>query len=643
MRLGRIFLGLVLLGFSSWATASSDPLDRPLLEAGSVQALLDSPKLLDEYFLLLQNYYGAEDHSGGEKFPRKGFNAIVSLLKRTIEAHPELKDEIERRLMDTSDLGTEFSFDVIEGGNGVTLDSKSWSSAIDDWKTELRNGAQGVSNIEDLILQMENRAGKMQASDSPAEFFVAMRKDPDALRVANALLLDHLNQEGVAAALDARNPDEALFLVHSLRKNPQAVVEARIRSVNLKSVLLPLIKRVIPPAEKLERKTGVASPVSIVSNQGSQILLGSVPTGSYVFRPLSRRFHGIWKGISFKECIGGSCEKNKRPHLERILTVILKGTQILHLEINGNYHGFIQMVPIQKQGRKYASVDFSAFPLRNWVTVKNRETGKAQTVMLFDLWLQDAIRTKPKEWEGFVVGSGRVVNNANVIEAVHHSIAFVLGKNLGPADSFETGDPWQELIPDLQSRHGDARDIGGRMVFDAAMRGQGDLTLLQPTTAASVQELLTESRVQEFFETVNNPARKGGLVHLLGLLKPAEAWVQNRIVTEFLNDRKAKVDTWGDVLVRDELQQVLVTLPIRDEAIVRRLVQGLKRNLDSDLAFRIQEVLISGFSDSVTAREELTRILRHPDSIVRRRAREVLEKMDCGGFLRPVLAPRGAS
>lgn len=609
-------------GFASAdQTSAAEQLDQIVMTAGSLESFINDRSALDRYYAILREYYGAQDHSGGEKFPRAGFDSIVRLLRRTLRAHPEMAAELNTRLLDDTGLGKPFSLDVREGGHGVQLDPRAWSQAIDEWRHALLAKA-GVAGADQDATELRD---DLAAIAPGVNLFVAAKALPSLQRLASRLLLTYLDQPAVTTKLEPRNADAALQLLRTLRTRPHAISQAFPQFNDLDPYLRAEIRALVPREQELEQKPGMKSPVTIVSNQGARIPLGALPTGKYEFVPLRRRIHGLWKGVVFKECIGGSCAPGKRPHLERVFTVLLQGTQLHHLEINGRYRGFIQAVPVSYRGVTYGSVDFSAYPIRNYVTVSDAETGEPRTAPLFELWLEQAMRDKPSAWRGFVVGTGRVSNNANVLDAIHSSPQFVFGLPAGRADDFHTGDPWQDLLPDLQSRHGDARDIGGRMVFDAAMAGQKELTQLTEIPDLRVQGLVNNADfVADFFATVTNVARRAGLATLIAAHHVDDPTIQLILVREFLRDRKARVDTWGDVLLRDELEKSLKRLPIEDPAVITALLDGLRRNLDRDLARRVQSILaqigIAKITSDPRSENRLAALAAHPDSVVRARA-----------------------
>lgn len=618
--------GLAWLALAQPTVAlASDPsaierLDQIVTTAGTLESFIHDRDALDRYFAILRDYYGAQDHSGGEKFPRAGFDSIVRLLKRTLRAHPELATELNARLLDDQELGKPFSLDVSEGGNGVQFDPLAWNRAIAEWRRALLAKA-GVAGADQDASELR---GDLAALAPGVNLFVAAKALPSLQRLASRLLLSYLDRSAVTAKLQARNADAALQLLRTLRTRPHAVSQAFPQFADLDPYLRAEIRALVPREQELEHKPGMRSPVMIVSNQGSRIPLGALPTGKYEFVPLRRRIHGLWKGVVFKECIGGSCAPGKRPHLERVLTVALRGTQFHHLEINGRYRGFIQAVPISYRGAMYGSVDFSAYPIRNYVTVTDARTGEPRTAPLFELWLEQAMRDKPSGWRGFVVGTGRVSNNASVLDAIQSSPQFVFGFPAGHADDFHTGDPWQDLLPDLQSRHGDARDIGGRMVFDGAMAGQKELTQLTEISDLEVRARVTDADfVADFFATVANEARRAGLAALIASHQVDDPAIQLVLARELLRDRKPVVSEWGDVLLRDELDQALQRLPITDASVIAELLGGLRRNLDRDLARRVQALLarigLAKIQSDPATERQLAELLRHPDSVVRAR------------------------
>ena len=164
-----------------------------------------------------------------------------------------------------------------------------------------------------------------------------------------------------------------------------------------------------------------------------------VPVGSasslYEFRPIPRRFHGIFKGVTISECVGGGNCRTLHP--ERWGTVAIPETRIHYVENRGKFSGATQMMPGNVNGKVYGSLD-NIFPKMGQLVDYKLPDGKIVKVPFFELWLKKINEKNivPSNWDGLIMSSSLAADNAHSKKVMMKSYSYSIGEEVGKTKNF---------------------------------------------------------------------------------------------------------------------------------------------------------------------------------------------------------------
>jgi hypothetical protein len=239
-------------------------------------------------------------------------------------------------------------------------------------------------------------------------------------------------------------------------------------------------------------------------NRGTISPVGRSGKSEYEFNTLPRRIHGVWKGVPLNECVGGNCESIKSLTPERWATVALEDTQVFNIERDGSYLGFVQYVPLKAKDGIYASVDFGAPILRNKILVRDPD-GNPITRTFYEVWLESAVKHKPNEWSGFIVGESDAINNAGVLGEVRESASFLAGRYLGkPTETLQHIDPMASKIVAIAPKSEHAAMYGGNMIADALVPDARAVTVLNSEAIKSENDFRRNpKKFRDFLENAS--------------------------------------------------------------------------------------------------------------------------------------------
>jgi hypothetical protein len=248
--------------------------------------------------------------------------------------------------------------------------------------------------------------------------------------------------------------------------------------IQLKNLRAQRNQRLIEMAEKFNSTEAQAFPVSF-SNANGIYIPPVVSDGEVEFKSIPKRIHGVFRGISLGECVGGNCTSLPSLTPERWATVAIKDSEMLFVERKsksgvGTYDGFIEQIPYALEGSKgklktFGSVGFGSPHLTQKTTVI--EQGKEVEKTLFELWYKKAEAVKPKEWKSLTVSANSLnINNAGVLGTVRKASVF----DQSPfriSGTAQINDPIIEKISKIfpaEKIGGYAKTYGGKPIYDAS-------------------------------------------------------------------------------------------------------------------------------------------------------------------------------
>lgn len=493
------FLGA--LGLSTFAKAATmEDLDAIVQEAGGVDGLLSNWVIQDKYFKALHEYYG-------DPFPRESFDRILSQLATVVAKVPQLEKQLWEEIPKSSLV---VSSEIPTTGRG--LDETIWTRYLNELQSSLAVEAapfiqatagdgntshtrisEAMDSIEDRVREFEQTIVGLKKKDKAAiqtKFYLALENDPEVKSIAAHIVAEHFSKPEVAAKLKMGDPDVLIETLRDMQKNqmpllpPAEFAKGRKFPPGLANAVL----RQLPNTDQLLENKSMF-PVQMMKTSKGLAPVPAGPARPYEIRTISRRIHGIFKGIKIGECVGGSCDWLNSTSPERWATVALRGSRVFHVERDGSYLGFIEEVAIVRKadGKIYTSLNIGTPQFANKVISVNRKTGEYEPATLFERWLASVAGTPPstldaherKKWGGYVIGQSFAINNAKALPPVKSTTAFDLfGKLVGHSKDFSHLDSLGDAVPGIVPRVGFAAQYGGRMIFDAFVPDAGFLTKL---------------------------------------------------------------------------------------------------------------------------------------------------------------------
>jgi hypothetical protein len=479
-----------------------ESLDSIVAKAPNLDTFLANDGLVNEYFTGLQDYFGEEN------FSRTQYDLILGQLREIKDKVPDLKD----RLWDPKqNTGETFSVQGALKTRGRTLGQSAWENYQHNKDKELATQAQPILDLspEERTKQIDafntetgakiktlhdspdyKAAGRVKRGELDSDLFKKLGQEasenPKTKQVAAYFARQILNDEIVKDHFNARDPDLIIDTLEKIQKNPSQFLD---KDAKLNTVLMRAIRDSLPNPNQLLERQEIFPIQYIVSNHGKKIPAGS-SDGKFIFKPVPRRLHGIWKGVPLGECVGGRCGYESSLTPERWATVALKDSQLHYVERGGGYLGFVEAVPGKVGDKTYATVSFGAPQMKYKILVKDSTTGKLVQTTLYSEWLTQADAKKPKDWNGFVVSKSGAINNAGVLQTVWNSTSYRLGMDVDQSGKlrFEHLDPMAADLIKAGHNRGHAEVYGGNMILDATTKqAREDQTLTLLTTVSESQ------------------------------------------------------------------------------------------------------------------------------------------------------------
>lgn len=603
-------------------------------QAGSLENLLESKTLLNQYFVLLQNYYGKD------RFPRENFDVIAKKLKLAIKKNPALG----KRLWETTNLGQEIRITAVGQGSGLQINRQEWQLELQSWITKLEQQASDILKInqpEQRSIKLENILEKLSSEVRQfessllaetfskktlglqrADFYKTLSTNPELKAAASYLLVRYLKDPAQFAKFQNSETDVILNALDDLRNAPLSVLHELIGGTSFpKELGFALRQQILDPTELVKREE-LFTQALVRTNRGELIPVGRSKAGEHVFRPVLRRIMGVWKGIFTKECVGGVCDKDSGqiPSLERVLTIAINESQVLNLEINGRYSGYVNLIPVEFAGQTVASIEFMAQPLVTTLITIDPVTGKKKASKLLDLFYEQAMKHKPAHWAGFALGSLRFLGNANALDTALASPLYVFGTDLGKASYYEVADPLAHEIPNLERPTGRAAEHTGNMIFDAKIEEHMRLTLLAYVPPYKVQKFISDPiQVAQYFATTHNEVQLSGMAQLIADSATKNPAIQAVLTRELVINPYSPGIWTSDIPYRDVLDAAVRSLSPKDPIALKPILSAIRANhLDSELVERLKPILITAMTDNPAGQLELIKLLENPQEDVRK-------------------------
>lgn len=471
-------------------TAKIEDLDRILSQATSIDQFVNSPELLKEYFEGLKSYYGSD------RVNEVSFNKIIEQLKDVIVKFPELGE----RLFESKDSGKSYQIEMQLKSSGLVIKQDVFTDWLVNYKKQLsatfeeqvrgdsREMAEKLAKEIQEFHQKNAELKKKQRDQAAAEFFSQLVQRSEFKVIAAGAILERLNLESVNDRLLAGDADLVLNEFSQMRRSSDFTVGR----FTLPKELQNLIANQLPQLEvpKLQVNKGVPAETELFSvdvittRRGRVIPVGQSSKTTYLFSPLPRRIHGIFKGMPINECVAGNCQSLDSLTPERWATVALEGSEFYHIEkklsqTSSSYQGFVQLTPGFIEEEIYAAADLGSPLFAKKMIRPNGDIG-----LFYDLWLEETSKRLEPQWRGLIISDTNGGDNSGVLPRIRQRPSYLFGSTLPESKRFVLTDNLAKKLSSLGIRNGLASRYSGRMILDATLPQVKNLTILNPNAEA---------------------------------------------------------------------------------------------------------------------------------------------------------------
>lgn len=516
-----LFLCILSLSWVVGASATSlEDLDAIMQKAGSVKGFLADPKIQQEYYDALSSYYG------NDTLPKASYEAMLSQLKFTTEAIPELGD----RLWETNNLGEKMEFTPAAKSSGYDLKQYQWDDYLIKLKVKLSDDSQALSKldpaernkqikniiaekskmVEEFETQLKTANKAEKANLSKTFYQQTLANDKELKTLSSYFLLQRLEENETKQLLNSQSADLILFAWENLAKKERVDRLGFEIPEKLKS---PIAANALPKLETPEKKvidgkpaeTNLFKATVAKSTDGNLYAVGAKSAQPIQFKPVPRRIHGIWKGIPLNECVGGNCQSLHSLTPERWASVALNKAQLLNMEQGNSYLGFVYLAPVEINGKTYAATEFGARSMNNIFSVKDGE--KIKTGNLYNTFIEKY--KLPEDWKGYVVGDSDAIANSGVIRKVQSSAIYLMGERVGAKKDVNIADPLSKEIIRVSSENFNtgryASGYSGKMIFETVVAQTKEVYKLDPKWSRLDKNFTNPTKI--FYAVKSNNAK----------------------------------------------------------------------------------------------------------------------------------------
>lgn len=444
-------------------------LDNAVSNLHGLDELLENAEAQKRYFDALSLVYGSS------RFPRRSFDALIRQLREILPDIPELKErlweprkphspsfaihadvEIYGRAFDLAEF-TKFLDSFLREADEIPLDSKQAREFI----------RKTVDETDDRIRRFEIEYNQGTRSETRNEFYSGIKAAPATQQTVKLLLRTCLRGSTATEIYQKQDADDILRFFKDLKQGPSSVLgESGVISFDTHfwpSLLRPALPAIAELLRHLE-----AFPIKTrKTRRGKMINQEKFRAETYDFIATGRKLHGIWRGITENDCVGGNSEYLDQLMPERWGCSLLDGTILYDIAQGGKIQGYLQLVPFEYEGERYASVDTQWSPF-----FAQSEKGK----LLFLRCLEMIRPCLPADWKGLVVGAHPAGHAPFQMEVLHSLSCYKKGRVLGSPENVRFKDQLAKRIVEVSEKRGYGSkfraNYGSRMLTDASLIGE---------------------------------------------------------------------------------------------------------------------------------------------------------------------------
>lgn len=461
-------------------------LDRIQDKASSYKEFSANAKLRKEYVAAAQSYFGSE-----EAFPQVSFDAILAQLDQMAESDAILAERIWRKEV----LGPTFTINI---GNGTStqVDTQKWNNFLTEVKGRLKSKSgswlnwwlspnsaeQFVKAVEAAEKDFKNAMAQQKYSKEMLEEMV--RKNESLIA---GLLLYQIELTANKEGLQSSAWETISAVTHKFSSEQKTLQWEGHFSTS---------PRLVNYWKHLElnfmRAEHNFSLYGSINNQNANVR-------EVTFRAV-RTFHALFRGLPVKECTAGDCTLLAGLSPRRYGIPLLNHVWVQFMEEASHGSGHLQGVFMQHSATKATvlNMDFMAGKLREIVTIGTPGT-KTQSVSVFELWLKEITKRLKNKAVGIAMSEAMNADNEKMQEFIHEKKYYLLGQDVGSADSFDVLDgDMAYRISKLGWRLEKEHHYGNCLTFDGCDVASGNMTLLNPEIFESKE--LTDIDLKKFWQ-----------------------------------------------------------------------------------------------------------------------------------------------
>ena len=391
-------------------------LEAVVTKAESLKEFLASEELLAEYYEAIKSFYRLDD----ERFPRENYDIFISQLEGLSEKSPEFAAAIWSPRVQ----GVKHSLKAVKGPDTWRLNREKLKGF---WKDYEENALQlakehfpvhdpekspaevyefllGLDREINEFLETSRTMGKKKRRAAESDFYTSLRTRPDVKAAMYAYSHYLLKMKGLHTDLKDIEPQDFIQRLDSVMETAEVEIPKAFRQLG--AWYLPMKPQLVDRG--------------VLTSRTLNWFRGSLSPGTYSFVPSPRPIHTIFKGVCFRECVGGSAEYIDNLTPERWATAVLSGVQFYFVQHEGENRGWVQLVPFHrpKEDQTFFNVESGTQVFNSDISL---EDSPERSINAFHAWLTEFEKLGIHD-DGVVIGENNAINNSGSLVHIRDSL-----------------------------------------------------------------------------------------------------------------------------------------------------------------------------------------------------------------------------
>lgn len=499
--MGGLVLALVFL-FSltvhSRGRTTLQSLEAVVSKAENLDEFLSNEGLVTEYFHTVQKFYGLDD----ERFPRENYDIFISQLRDLSKKSTKFADAIWSPRVQ----GAKHSLKAVKGPDVWKLNREKLKSFWEGYEQDVlkmapehfpeHNPESSPTQVYDFLVELDKEIneflestrtlGKKKRKVAESEFYTTLRGRPD-VRVAMYLYsLYLLKMKNIHTDLETVEPHDFIQRLDSVMQASEVEIPKSYRQLG--SWFLPMKSHLLE--------------AGVLSTQALNVFRGTLSPGTYSFTPSPRPLHTIFKGVCFRECVGGDAANIGNLTPERWASAVLDDAQFYFVQHEGEHRGWVQLIPFysQKEQKTFYNVESGTQVFNSDI---NLEDAPDRPINTFHAWLTEYEKLGFFE-DRMIIGQNNAINNAGSLMHIRDSLIHRLSGFTGNHSDLESTDiDMVEFIHSASPQNGpEGNDLissykPSKMILDSTTPNSGGVRRL---SIVDVELLTDRKKLEDHFE-----------------------------------------------------------------------------------------------------------------------------------------------